>query len=293
MSNSDLTQYNGAAAWVATANVGTASDPYLVPTDFKQITAFLNAMNQAPVNVALSKAKDLIIGLRGATIGDFAGAVPRTFKSLEVDSTGGAVSGATDGDIWASAGNLIAAVNSYADGAFLGQLACVIGVYAAATLSRQTEAALQFEGTGTGANDSNPPLATSVKNQLRAKNATKCWGYVSIQSGTVNAVQGWGNWTAATTNALMGKVVGDRLRLTLNDAMDDIYYSVQAIVRRTDGSNPIVTQIMTDTITTGLVDIGFWNLGKGGAAPPYGDWNTWAFDGTFEVLFTIDGKQTT
>lgn len=298
MADADLTQYNGTPAWVATADVATAADTYLEPTDFKKITALDNGLNKAPVNRALSRIKDLLIGLRGATVGDFAGAVPRVFKSLWVDPTAGGISPSADGDITAYVGNVRAGINSYADGAFVGQLAAVIGLYASATLARLLQYSLQLEGTTTGTFGANPPLATSVKNELRAKNMPKAWGWVSIQAGVVNASSGWGNWTAVTTTNVTrpGKVVTDRLAITLNDAMDNINYSIVAMTVRADGSNMIVPFALTDTRTTGLIDIGFWNLGfnpPAPPAPPFGTYNTWGVDGTFEVTFHIFGQQTT
>lgn len=99
MSNADLTQYNGTQAFPATADVGTNADPYLTPTDGFKITALSNLVNEAPVNVSLKRIKDLLLGLRGATIGDFAFASRKTFHSLVIDGIGGAVSTAVAGTI--------------------------------------------------------------------------------------------------------------------------------------------------------------------------------------------------
>lgn len=92
MSNTDLQQYNGAASFPTTGNVGTNADPLLLPTDGPLVTADSNAALQAPVNVSLRRFKDLLLGLRGAIVGDFAGAVRKTLASWEVDALGGATS---------------------------------------------------------------------------------------------------------------------------------------------------------------------------------------------------------
>lgn len=102
MSNADLTQYNGTQAFPASADVGTNADQYLVPTDGKLITALSNILNEAPVNVALHRLKDYVLGLRGAIIGDFAFANLKTVKSLNVDGSGGQPSAASTGSILVS-----------------------------------------------------------------------------------------------------------------------------------------------------------------------------------------------
>lgn len=89
MSDADLTQYNGTAAFPATADVGTNADMFLVPTDDKVITSLSNIAGEAPVRRSLDRVKDLLLGLRGAVIGDFLGAVRKTMKSLAVDGVGG------------------------------------------------------------------------------------------------------------------------------------------------------------------------------------------------------------
>lgn len=99
MSDADLTQYNGTAAFPSTADVGTNADQFLVPTDDKVITALSNIAGEAPVRRSLDRLKDYYLGIRGAIIGDFVGAVRKTLKSLEVDGTGGATSTAAAGTI--------------------------------------------------------------------------------------------------------------------------------------------------------------------------------------------------
>jgi len=101
MSNADLTQYNGTQAFPATVDVGTNADPFLTPTDGFKITALSNLANEAPVNVSLKRIKDLILGLRGATIGDFLGASRKTFHSLLVDGVGGTASALSSGIVQA------------------------------------------------------------------------------------------------------------------------------------------------------------------------------------------------
>ena len=103
MSDADLTQYNGTSAFPSTADVGTNADQFLVPTDDKVITALSNIAGEAPVRRSLDRLKDYYLGIRGAIIGDFVGAVRKTLKSLEVDGTGGATSTAAAGTIVPSA----------------------------------------------------------------------------------------------------------------------------------------------------------------------------------------------
>lgn len=285
MADSDLTQYDGTPAWVATADVGTAADPYFEPTDFKKITALDNGLNKAPVNRALSRAKDLLIGLRGAVFGDFTGAVQRTLKSLQVTGlTAGAISTANLGDIetnWPNGAVRASDGNVYAAFSLIGGLECLIG--GAGSFARLRNYKLDYEGTGTGTFDANPPLATVVKNQLRAKNIPKAYGWISLQAGAIAAYAGFGNWVPTLINSGAGSYP-DRISVALNDAMDNVQYAVEIGVQIDNGSNAFYGFILTDTVAANLFEMAFINVATGVVLN---------LSQTFRVTFTIHGQQTT
>ena len=153
MSNADLTQYNGSQAFPASADVGTNADQYLVPTDGKLITALSNIINEAPVNVALHRLKDYVLGLRGAIIGDFALANRKTLHSVLVDANGGTASALSGGYVQSLYGYLAGAV-----GAIQASL---------------SPAQLSF--TSTVASGSNPAGTAAAANTLDALMIPKAW----------------------------------------------------------------------------------------------------------------------
>jgi len=89
MAGTDLAQYNGTQSFPARTDVGTNADPLLTVTDGPIVTADSNAAAQSPINVSVKRIKDLLLGLRAAIIGDFAGAVQKTLRALVVDAQGG------------------------------------------------------------------------------------------------------------------------------------------------------------------------------------------------------------
>lgn len=257
MSNTDLQQYNGTASFPTTGNVGTNADPLLLPTDGPLVTADSNAVLQAPVNVSLKRFKDLVLGLRGATIGDFAGAAIKTFKSIYADAVGGAASlipngnihavnhiVAETGDVVSSAGTIEATAGALRAGA------------AAAERAAMSKLGVFFGATSTGAGGANPPLATSVPNQLRAKNIPKGWGYVDAVAGAVTTTFGFGNWTVAPVDVGAGNRY--RVRFTLNDVMDNATY---APVFMNGNGGAVIASIEPDTLTAAQFDVSLWSGG--------------------------------
>jgi hypothetical protein len=171
MADGDLTQYNGTPSFPATADVGTGTDPFLVPTDGAVVTASSNLPDEAPVNRSLERTKDLLLGLRGATIGDFAGASIKTFKSLQVDGTGGAVSTTSPGNIEPT-GSVVADGNVVADiVAARNNLRAVRA--GSLTLWQQFHNRGVYSRTGFSADGSNPPQGTVMPNTIYAKNIPK------------------------------------------------------------------------------------------------------------------------
>lgn len=112
--DTDLQQYNRAAATVEAANTAAAlTSPVLLVRDGKKITADSNGLGSAPINRSVKQVADYATGTRCAVQGNCASVNPRTVKSLSVDGTGGAVSVAAAGSVVAtgalSAGTTLAA----------------------------------------------------------------------------------------------------------------------------------------------------------------------------------------
>jgi len=92
----DSQQYNSSAANAeaqnAIANVLTSANRLVV--DGKGITADNDAAGRSPINPGLKTLWDLVRGLRCAIWGNCPGVNMRTFKSLDVDGTGGVITSA-------------------------------------------------------------------------------------------------------------------------------------------------------------------------------------------------------
>lgn len=174
MSDSDLTQSNDAAVFPATADFNTNADPFLVPSDAKKITAFGNAPGQAPVNPSIRRLHALLAGLRGAIIGDFAGAAIKTLKSLKVDGTGGAASTAAAGDIEAVNVRLPSITGLFIGGQGFLDTLLTMG-FSGADRLLLSGTRLSWISTASGGSGANPPSTTATKNQLRALNTPKAW----------------------------------------------------------------------------------------------------------------------
>jgi len=128
MSDADLTQYNGTAAFPSTADVGTNADTFLVPTDDKVITSLSNIAGEAPVRRSLDRLKDYYLGLRGAVVGDFLGAARKTMKALAVDAVGGNASTSPAGSIsvaGASGSGTVVPTTAYAQGTMFRDSVCL------------------------------------------------------------------------------------------------------------------------------------------------------------------------
>jgi hypothetical protein len=273
MSNTDLQQYNATPSFPSTANVNTNADPYLLPTDGPLVTADSNAVLQAPVNSSLKAMRDWVVGLRGAIIGDFAGAVQKTVRSWYANLTGGTThtkaagtitaSGpaapgvaieAETGDIQATAGDILAltgkirALVDYIQSVTNGFISGDLSIPAYAGLDRGI---LRF--IGTVSSGSNPARGTSLKNQLRAKNIPKGYMYVTFAGGAITRQEGAGAWTASIVNT--GGADPYRIRFTLADAMDDAYY---APVFNVEGGGSTWAGIEADTKTTTQFDVSLW-----------------------------------
>lgn len=246
MADIDLTQYNGTPVFPTTADVGTNADPYLTPTDGKIITATSNAANQAPVNRSIYRIKDLLLGLRGALVGDFAGAVQKTVRSFFADGTGGnthTVPAGTiqaqedlisvNGDITCSNGQIFCDPVGAGTGLIKGGIADFLLFLRAGTAATQqtilSPPRLRWLITGTGANDANPPLGTSLKNDLRAINVPKVAGFVDTNGGTP-IVEGFG-FSVTVSNQTLSNGIGGTftipvIKVTFTDAFDNANYQV-------------------------------------------------------------------
>ncbi len=202
MSNADLTQYNGSQAFPASADVGTNADQYLVPTDGKLITALSNIMNEAPVNVALHRLKDYVLGLRGAIIGDFAFANRKSLHSILVDSVGGSASPLS--------GGIIQTLTSLIVGPVGGPSSCTVNVpYIEWTLP--THAA----------------IGASIKNRVAPANTPRVWASI--------VADGVGNLTILDGNGIASAAIsGTSIVVTFTDAFINNRYAV--LVSGHDGS---------------------------------------------------------
>lgn len=218
MAGTDLAQYNGTPSFPSRTDVGTNADPYQTVTDGPVVTADSNAAGFAPVNISIKRVKDLLLGLRGATIGDFAGAAIKTFRSVKVDGTGGAVSTAIAGDIQALRAIISGLVSAGGDVESAGQV--LAGDFLASTYGSLQRALLRFVGTAT--TGSNPPQGTSIKNQLRAINIPKCSAFIKMTTpGTIDSFDGYGLVSVAI-NGVDSKVIDIGFR----DAFDNTNYTM-------------------------------------------------------------------
>ena len=253
--DSDLQQYNGSASFPATVDVGTNEDPYLIPTDGPIVCADNNGLNQAPVNRVTKRIKELLLGLRGATIGDFAGAAIKTFRSVKVDGTGGAVSTAIAGDIQALRAIISGLVSAGGDVESAGQV--LAGDFLASTYGSLQRALLRFVGTAT--TGSNPPQGTSIKNQLRAINIPKCSAFIKMTTpGTIDSFDGYGIQSVSINGAdsklmdIVFKDVFDNTNYTLRTSATATgpisYYIAEVVSARTTNS----TQVAAVNPLTGI-----------------------------------------
>jgi len=301
MANTDLQQWNAPQYWPEAADVGTNADPYLIPVDGKFITADSNLNNQAPINVSQRVDKQLYMGLRAATIGDFTGAIRKTFKSIHVDALAGVTSTIpagtiqASGDITSTAGNVISTVgdllapggsctvdqNVTAGAAVVSDGGLVISGNAVGEHAELTEALLKYFNTGTGSGDANPPQGTAIANQMRAKNIPKTSLFIDVAPGVVNSFEGFGI-QSVVINAGDSKI----LDITFAAGFDNGSYSLKSGATR-DGAAAVLAlpfeRVDMRTNTTCSVQV--WSIVAGTPVD-------FALTGV-KFSLDIDGQQTT
>jgi hypothetical protein len=225
----DTQQYNGSAAFPATADVATASDTYLMPMDAKKITADASGAGKSPVNLALKKAKDLTIGIRGGIFGDFAGAVQKTVKSLYCDGTGGAT-------------------HTVAAGSIQTLTSFLVGVAGAVRASLDLKE-LMFSSTI--ASGSNPIKTTALANTLNSLLIPKAW--VRWETDGVGGIT-FQDGASVTSVTLPGASV---VKINFATAFDNPYYTYSSFIWDLNTNSqvvhvPTVTAMGSTEITCGL-----------------------------------------
>lgn len=299
MSNTDLQQFNGTQVFPARADVGTNADEYLIPTDGPVITAQSNNTDEGPVYPSLTRLKNYILGLRGAIVGDFMGAVRKTLYAVEVDGVGGNNSAAATGEIRAkndistSLGSLFTLIGDViaSSGNFVLQSTAGI-VRVAVSPAQRAElrnASLRWLATATGAGDANPPQGTSIKNQLRAINTPKVAAYVVMPlGGPVGSFNGYG---VSAVNVVGIPSGGHGIQVIFVDTMDNVQYTATATAAYDLAATKIAefaTEDLTQRTTSSCVFY-FQNATVSGGALRFIDPNNFPIDFSIEV----NGRQTT
>lgn len=285
MANIDLQQYDGTAAFPATADVGTPADPMLLPTDGPIVSADSNLTDEAPVNISLKRAKDLLLGIRDAVIGDRVTAARKTVNRLQADAVGGQAVTAAAGEVVAE--NDIRSLNGSLraeNGNVFADLFLQAGA-AVAQRMRHYAYGLEWLATAIGAGDANPPWGTAVPNKLTAKSVLKHYMRVSSVSGAFTVRDGLGDWAVSIVDAGAMVTPRYRYRFSLPTVFDDVYYTpiVQYMV-----ANPLNTWepfVMLDTLTNAQFDVAFYDRAVG----------LWLnlTSGDAQVAVHVNGQQTT
>lgn len=232
MANTDLEQYDGTSSFPATADVGTSADEFLEPTDGPLISANDNGLNTAPVNKALRRCKDLLLGIRDGIFGDRPGSVLYTLRSLQVDGGGGNASTVGDGQIQA-AGNVIT-LNDFSApignarihqeissdiGDFVARAGSMYARMTSAAFAVLTNRSVAF--IGTAATSSNPAQGTSIKNVLVAKNTPKCAAFIRMTApGVIADFEGYG-----ILNVTIDSTAHGQFNITFKDSFDNTRYT--------------------------------------------------------------------
>jgi len=220
MSDSDLQQFTPTGADAETANgQNPLSAEFLLPVDGKKITADANTALKAPVNRALKKARQFIAGLRGATLGDVTGVNRRTFKSLEIDGTGGLVSSLLAGLCKAVAfkASQYFEVDSGSAVHSVFPSNGVVSVTGGGTFTYDDES-IYWEDTAASA--ANPASTVALRNELRPLLLTKAWAVISFNgSGGIAADDG--------ANCASVSIVGSKVRMTFAQGLDTAVYGLQ------------------------------------------------------------------
>lgn len=281
MADTDLTQYDGSPAFPSTVDVGTSADPYLVPTDGKFVTASSNLADEAPVNRALERVKDLLLGLRGSLIGDFAGASRKTVYSLWADGSGGLANAlpagciTADSDITSSFGS-VTSVN----GDVNAQKNTSV-IRAGSDPGQVAEHRVQkyaFRNTTTGSSTSaNPPQGTVIANELRAINIPKVSAFIVMSPGTISSFDGHGVLSCALDGAAT-------VQVNFAANFDNTRYTVKTGAVW-DGTNLLLPVEIVGGRTTAHCRLMVWNITTGS----FVDFTVLGVN--FSV--SVDGQQTT
>lgn len=206
--DADLQQYNRSAVNAENANGADAlTGALLLVRDGKRITADSNGVGSAPINRSVKQLADYAAGTRCAVFGNCTGVNLRTFRALDVDSTGGVSSGIANGNIRTAAAG---------SSAILSPALLTIAKSAAGTTDYKDNSIVW---SGTAAGGGNPTTATALKNQIRPLNTPKAWFIAqSDGAGGVSVLEG-----AGVTGAV---VTGGDLDVTMATAMDSGNYAV-------------------------------------------------------------------
>lgn len=279
MADSNLQQYNGAASFPARTDVGTNADPFLAPTDGPVVTAESNALGFAPVNRALKRVKDLLLGLRGATIGDFAGAVRKSFYSFYADGQGGNTQVKPAGNIHAlnsiiaESGDLVAEL-----GAVESTVGPVRTGNAGGERCQQFKGAILWSSVTGGASGGNPAAIVPLANQVRPLNTCKAWALFQsdgIAGPVVNLIDG----------ASVGSVVktATDFVVTFSTAFDSADYCVDLSVEMLV-ADAVLYDAKVVGKTTNTATVRIWTNGPPGWA---------ATTDTHIIHLVAYGRQTT
>lgn len=208
--DADLQQYNRSAVNAENANGADAlTGSLLLVRDGKRITADSNGVGSAPINRSVKQLADYAAGTRCALLGNCTGINLRTLRALDVDSTGGATSGISNGTIRTAAAG---------SSAILSPTLLTIAKSAAGTTDYKDNSIVW---SATAAGGGNPSSSTAIKNQLRPLNTPKAWFLVQADgAGTYTVVDG-----AGITSAAASGTAGD-IDITLATAMDSNNYAV-------------------------------------------------------------------
>lgn len=216
----DVQQKNVTAADAAAAHAEPAlTAQFYEPVDGRGISADNFALGKSPVNLALTKLRQFIAGLRGAVIGDFAGAVQRTVRSLVASTTPGAVHTQPAGTIRATGtGNpsddaIVVEVGSiYTNNGFIYALGGGVGgeffVQAGDGINETGQLhprGVRFLYVTTGVDGANPPQGTPLPNELRALNIPKA--YCCVRMSAPNVIDSFDGCGISSVVILGGRFV--------------------------------------------------------------------------------------
>lgn len=259
MANIDLQQYDGTASFPATADVGTAADPMLLPTDGPIVTADSNLTDEAPVNSSLKRVKDLLLGIRDGIFGDRVGAVRKTVNRMQADGVGGQAVTAAAGEVVAE--NDIRSLNGSLraeNGNVFADLFLQAGA-AMAQRMRHYSFGLEWIATAIGAGEANPPWGASVPNKLTAKSVLKHYMRVSSVAGAFTVRDGLGDWAVSIVDVGAMVTPRYRYRFSLTTAFDDVRFAPVVSYLVTNPSLVWEAFPIMDTVATNQFDVAFYD----------------------------------